>query len=143
MTERVIPILLFAFMVIFSTRSSAIAASDYLTYEEFIILLQQDKIKSVDIVGARINGIYVEDTREKEFSTHYRRDASNDPLLMELLNEKGVEVSVKDEIGALKLMMLAILTSLLMVIVPIVILVFVLRINVKVNRLIKKETQPH
>lgn len=144
MRKRAMLVLVLVCIAVLFIGSSAIAAPDHLTYEEFITLLQQDKIKSVEFYGlSAITGIYLDGTHEQEFSTYSRVGSVNDPLLTALLVEKAVPVSMKGDV-TLSPIFPAVTAGLLMFILPIVLILFlVLRMNAKLNRLIKREAEPH
>ena len=113
-----------------------------LKYQEFIEKLQAGQVRSVSLGPfARIEGTYLQGEAEVSFFTEHALAAANDPLLSELLEQKGISVTRTPEPqvdAAAKI--LQSLPFIILLFVPAILLVFVLiyvvRINNKIDQVV-------
>ncbi len=70
----------------------------YYTYGQFIKMVEEGKVKSVVLNPySEINGILLENGKEQRIRTYADTGASNDPLLLRFLKQRGVKWQLKTE----------------------------------------------
>ena len=110
--------------------------SDYLCYNEFIEMVENGRIVSVEVDQfSSIHGIYVKDREKIEFQTYSDTGSSNDPLLIRLLKKHDVSVAIKDKIESE--ISFPIFYSVISILLPIVTFIFIIFVNIKLNKIIK------
>lgn len=112
----------------------------YLNYHELITKIKSGNIRSVTIGNFRdIHGVYLEGDVEKEFSSWHIDEAANDPLLINLLKENGIEITVEERDRSYyepRLIPYIFFVSVFLIpLIAVVLLIIILR---KVNRLLSK-----
>ncbi len=137
--------LLFATLTLLALLAGGVQAAEpegvkpeLLKYEDFLQKLGEDKVKSVTIGNwsfSQIEGIYIKGKTEREFFSQRPLQATNDPLLLELLEKHQVSVVKKEQPPAGAVERLAQnAPALLLLVVPSVLLVFVIVYVVKINK---------
>ena len=134
--------LLFAALTVFALSASGVQAAEpeFLKYEDFLQKVQDGKVKSVSLGPFYyVEGKYAQGDREIEFFSHSPIDAASDPLLTKLLEEKQVTM-VKAEpqepsISSTEIM-IARLLPLILVVFVVLVLIYVVKINNKINQVI-------
>jgi len=131
-------LILAGFLALLSSVATA-AEPDYLTYDKFIAEVEAGSVKSVSLDRlSQIVGTYTTDGAERPFRTYGDTGSANDILLTRLLKQKNVAVTLKDQKERSGFFdgpgMFA---GLAMFLVPILTLIFAIRINSKLNRLNK------
>ncbi len=114
---------------------------EYLRYEELIEKVKAGNVESINLGKySRITGVYIENDNKKQFHSYHESDSANDPLLIELLKEKKVTVNIEEEKERSRWPMMGpgLVMFFVMFIVPIIILIGIVIITRKVNRIIKK-----
>ena len=134
--------LLFAMLAVFVLAASPARAAEpeQLSYEDFIQKVQDGKIKSVSLGPFYyVEGKYAQGDREIEFFSYFPIDAASDPLLTKLLEEKQVAVTKpepqKPSFSSTEITIARFLPLILVVLVVLV-LIYVLRINKKIDQVI-------
>ncbi|MFZ2643831.1 MAG: ATP-dependent metallopeptidase FtsH/Yme1/Tma family protein [Verrucomicrobiia bacterium] len=137
-------LIMMAFAAVLILTGAPVSAEEpqYLTYDEFIRRVDAGNIKEVRLGEpsyAAILGKEIIGGKTNEFRCWHAGGASDDPLLIRLLKEKGVTVSIqttKDERGPFAGAMISGLT---MMLVPLVTLVFVILIHLRLRKLAKEK----
>ena len=118
------------------------AEPEQLSYEDLIQKVQDAQVKSISLGPLNyMEGTYVLGDVEKEFFTQHPRDSWDDPLLNKLLETHEVSVVRKElpQPGAME-MLAQNVPGLLILVVPsallVVVIVYVLRINKKIDQVI-------
>lgn len=121
-----------------------LAEADYLSYEKVIQMVKQGKVKSLTLGRMRsITGTYMENETEQDFNSLYASEACEDPLLLELLEHHGVKIEQSDVESKPDLEPALVIPSCLILIIPIVILAYVIKIHSGIKKLqVYYETQP-
>jgi ATP-dependent Zn protease len=123
-------------VVFIVSRAVAATDSEYLTYPEFISKLDAGLIRSASLDHfSAIHGTYVADGHEKPFHSYADTGSANDVLLTRLLKEKNVPITISEQKERGFFSGAVALPGLLMFGLPLVTLIFVFRINSKLNRL--------
>jgi ATP-dependent Zn protease len=109
---------------------------DYLTYHEFITEVEAGSVKSATLDRySRINGTHVVNGVDRLFKTYGDVGTTNDILLTRLLNQKKVAITLNQKERSGFLDGAGMFSGLLIFLVPIITLVFAIKINSKLNRL--------
>lgn len=137
MEHKIAKALLSVCIIILAEGTAMAKQSEHLTYPEFITAVKQGQVKSVELYQStfgRIDGVYLKNEGEKKFQTRTKVGSADDPLLVKLLEEKGVIVTIT---GKPKSPLLLLPIFLLWFGIPIAVLVLLIKINSKLNRLIQ------
>ncbi len=123
-----------------SSLAAPIAAREgrYLTYDDFVRQVEAGNIQSVTLDKfSTITGIQVVDGTTNSFQSHGDTGSANDPLLAQLLKEHGVALSIRDRSDPN--FTIPILSSILFMGTPIAILVFLIVITIKLNKVLANQ----
>ena len=117
------------------------AQPERLSYEDFLQKVQAEQVKSVSLGSLYyLEGAYLDGKDEKEFFCQRPLEPISDPLLTELLEKHKVSVVRKDPPEPSSMDRLAQYVPLLILFVPpvlmVVVLVYVVRINNKINQVV-------
>lgn len=112
---------------------------EYFRYSEFLDQIRNGNIVSVDLDRfSSIKGTYRIDGQERPFRSYGDTGAGNDPLLLDLLKEHDVKINIVGDLEPQEPGFFGFF-SLLMFGVPLVTLVYVIRIGRKLNKLIEEQ----
>lgn len=128
------------YIVTQSATPGAADGADYLTYAEFIDAVEKGTVVQVKLDQfSRIIGTHKVDGVDNPFECYANSGSANDLLLNRLLNEHSVPASIasKNDSSPLPGGFFAIIW----ILVPIVTLVFVLRIHWRINRILVPDLQ--
>ncbi|MCX6899715.1 MAG: hypothetical protein NT105_13580 [Verrucomicrobia bacterium] len=112
----------------------------YLSYETFINEVEAGLIKAVSLGEYSMTGFKTIGGKEEPFKCFARSGSSQDPLLLRLLKEKNVSISIqpapKHEFGVWQVLWVFLPIPIVLVVV-VVVFVYLVRINRKIERLLK------
>ena len=135
--------MLFTLLVMVASGSvqAQTAQPERLSYDEFIQKVQDGKVKSVSLGSLYyVEGTYLEENTEKEFFCQRPLEPVSDPLLTELLEKHEVSVVRKDPPEPSSMDRLAQYLPILILLVPpvlmVIVLVYIVRINNKINQVV-------
>ena len=129
-------------MIVLAASPARAAEPERLSYEDFIQKVQDGKVKSVTLGPLHyVTGTYLQGKVETEFFSQRPLDAGTDPLLNKLLETHEVSVVRKEPPTPSTVEMLTrSAPELLLLLVPsvllVVVIVYVLRINKKIDQVI-------
>jgi len=119
-------------------------ADEYLSYREFIEKVRNGQVKTVTLNKFfGMSGTYIENGQEKKYHSLHDTDGINDPLLMDLLKSHKVKVDRVDDRKAISPFLDTFLpvsmsvVGCVSILLPILIFIYLIIINGKMNRLIE------
>lgn len=110
----------------------------YLSYDEFLRMVRCCHIQSVALDNfSSITGETVENGQTNSFRSFGNTGTANDPLLLQLLKENGVSISIQNRTESN--FKTSIVTGVLFLVFPLILLLLLLRVNRKLNLVLRNQ----
>ncbi len=130
-------------MLVLSTTAVLGEDSKYLTYDEFIRKVDAGQVKTVTLDHlSRFHGTYLVDGEELPFHSYSDVGSASDPLLVRELKNKNIPIEISGRNQDPEIWKNTLPIMLFMWGIPLITLIFVIRISRKLSKIEKAQQSP-